>query len=91
VPDITDLRTPTPYTFTYTGTGVTECEAAPLTDFVTYTAIVDGTTFTASDPATLLFSSAPVVYGSAVFPDLIVTNLQQAQIITMVIQTLIQV
>ena len=82
--DLTDIRTPTPYTFTYIGTGVSDCQIDAVTDFVTYTAIVDGTTYPAGNVATLLFSEGSVVYGSASFPGLTVTNLQLGEVITLV-------
>jgi hypothetical protein len=82
--DLTDIRTPTPYTFTYIGTGVSDCQTDPVTDFVTYTAIVDGITYSAGNIATLLFSEGSVVYGTASFPNLTVTNLQLGEVITLV-------
>jgi hypothetical protein len=82
--DLTDIRTPTPYAFTYIGTSVSNCQTDPVTDFVTYTAIVDGTTYPAGNIVTLLFSEASVVYGSASFPGLIMTNLQLGEVITLV-------
>lgn len=85
MPDITDLRTPTPYTFTYTGTGVSDCAATPYTVFDTYVALVDGATYNANMSFT--FGAAPVANGQATFSNLIVTNLQPGEIITMVFNT----
>jgi hypothetical protein len=81
---ITDLRTPTPYTFTNTITGISGCAASPTTGSVYVTAIVDGTPYPAFGPEIQSLSTASTVLVPITFPDLIVTILTPGQEITLV-------
>jgi len=83
-PTITDLRTPTPFTFTNAVTGISECETAPTTLIHMLTAVVNGSTFTPFGPGLLVFSSASAVTDFFTYPDLIMTNLIRGEEISLV-------
>lgn len=82
---ITDLRTPTAYTYNYT-IYVSSCATNPVTDIVIYTAEVDGNSYVASWSG--VFSAAPVVYETFIFTGLTVTSLTPGQEISVVCSTI---
>lgn len=82
---ITDLRTATDFTYTNYIYGISNCEAAPSTDILWVTAEVSGTTYPAADSQIEIHSIAPTIDALYPFPGLVMTNLHQGDVITLVI------
>lgn len=81
---VTDLRTPTPYTYVYS-LGVSGCNTDEIIVTGWYTAIANGMSYPGANTFTYTFDvSTGVLYVSYTFPGLIVTNLTPGEEITLV-------
>ena len=81
---MTDLRTPTPYTYVYS-LAVSDCQTSPITVSAWYTAYANGTAYVAENTFTYIFTGATSTMTVAyTFPGLIVTNLEPGEEIIMV-------
>jgi len=80
---LTDLRTPTPWTFVDSYT-LASCGAKPTTAIVYVTIYISGTAYPAATEEKYVMGAATAGAVTWVFPDLIVTNLSPGQVATVV-------
>lgn len=81
---INDIRTPTPFTLLNTVYDITGCATDPVTDIITFIAVVDNSEYTASCTAT--YSTASEVIQTYVFTGLTPATLTLGEEIYMVRQ-----
>ena len=80
---ITDLRTPTPFTWTFTYGNAFNCSATPLTEILNYSVLLSGQTYPAQAPVTQIFSVSPGTL-TLTYPNLTVTLFTPGQTLYMV-------
>ena len=83
-PPITDLRSPTAFTYTNVVTDINGCATFPTTVYDTFTLVAAGSTYLPKEILTHVLSTAPALYVPATFPGLIMTNLKPGERMTLV-------
>jgi len=83
VAHLTNIATPTPFTFTDTNY-VFDCATDPTTVSVWYTLDVAGTQYPGEFGNVLTYSAAPTVFATYTFPALIVTQFTPGEEVTVV-------
>ena len=86
LPNLADLRTPTPYTWTLSALA-TGCDTAPTTFLNHWTWVVAGTPFYAANTVTETLTNGPLssYYETYTFPQMTVTSLYPGEALTLVI------